>query len=268
MGLKVGILGCGTMGSALARAMKGRCEALLLANRTPEKAERLAEATGGKVVSTLEAAETCDILFLGVKPQGLGALLTEIGAAVRKRQKEIVLVSMAAGVTIAQVRAMAQCACAVIRIMPNTAVGVGEGMVLMCSEGVTEAQLEAFRTLMAGCGTVDELSEKLMDAGSAVSGCGPAFVQMFLEALADGGVACGLPRAKARLYAAQMVAGAAKEAQLSAGSPGTLKDAVCSPGGSTIQGVRALERGGLRSAVIEAVIASYERTVALGKETK
>lgn len=263
----IGIIGCGTMGGALAHALAGRCETLLLSNRTPAKAEALAEKTGGRVASASDVAEQSDLLFLGVKPQGLGALLGEIGAALRKRQKECTVVSMAAGVTIAQVRAMAQCPCSVIRIMPNTAVGVGEGMVLMCSEGVSAAVLEDFRAVMVGCGSLDALPEALMDAGSAISGCGPAFVQLFLEALADGGVACGLSRAKARLYAAQMVAGAAKEALVSGASPGTLKDAVCSPGGSTIQGVRALERGRFRSTVMEAVIAAYERTCALGKET-
>ena len=105
--------------------------------------------------------------------------------------------------------------------------------------------------------------EKLIDAGASVAGCGPAFVDLFIEALADGGVACGLPRAKALEYAAQMTAGAAKLILESGKHPGRLKDEVCSPGGTTIQGVRALEKGGLRSAVTEAVIAAYEKNFEL-----
>ena len=108
----------------------------------------------------------------------------------------------------------------------------------------------------------------LIDAGSAVSGCGPAFAAMFIEALADGGVACGLPRAKAQAYAAQMLLGTAALALRGGEHPGAMKDAVCSPAGSTIQGVRALEAGGFRSAVFEAVVASYEKTRALGAPKK
>ena len=112
---------------------------------------------------------------------------------------------------------------------------------------------------MAGAGRFSSLRERLIDAGSAVAGCGPAFVDLFIEALADGGVACGLPRAQAQTFAAQMVAGSARLALESGQHPGVLKDAVCSPGGTTIQGVRALEAGGFRSAVMEAVIAAYEK---------
>ena len=119
--------------------------------------------------------------------------------------------------------------------------------------------MEEFLKDMTQAGMLDHLPEKLIDAGSAVSGSGPAFVSMFIEAMADAGVACGLPRAKAVQYAARTLAGTA-ELMLSSGShPGAMKDAVCSPGGSTIVGIRALEKGGFRSAVMEAVIATYEK---------
>ena len=133
-------------------------------------------------------------------------------------------------------------------------------MILCCQSGVTPEELEEFQELMQDAGRLDQLGEGLIDAGSAVSGCGPAFADLFLEALADGGVACGLPRAQAYELAAQMLVGAAGLA-LEGKHPGILKDQVCSPGGTTIQGVRALEKGGLRSAVMEAVIAAYEKSV-------
>ena len=127
-----------------------------------------------------------------------------------------------------------------------------------------ERQLKEFLELMSGAGRFARLEERLIDAGSSVSGCGPAFADLFMEALADGGVACGLPRAKALAYAAQMVEGTAKLMLEQHAHPGVLKDGVCSPGGTTIQGVRALEANGFRSAAMEAVIAAYDKTVAMG----
>ena len=151
-----------------------------------------------------------------------------------------------------------------IRIMPNTPVAVGEGVIQYDCLDVTEVEVSQFRAMLAQGGLLDRLPEKLIDAGSAVSGCGPAFADLFLEALADGGVACGLPRAKAQAYAAQMLLGAAKLALESGQHPGQLKDTVCSPGGSTIAGVRALEQRAFRAAVMEAVEAAWKRNRELG----
>ena len=138
-------------------------------------------------------------------------------------------------------------------------------MIQYCSANVTAEEEQEFLKLMAPAGRLDAVPEALIDAASSVSGCGPAWVYQFIEALADGGVACGLPRAKAQEYAAQMVLGSAKLVLESGRHPGELKDAVCSPGGSTIQGVRVLEEHGFRGAVTDAVIAAYDKTKEMGK---
>ena len=138
-------------------------------------------------------------------------------------------------------------------------------MIQYCSSNVTAEEEQEFCRLMAKAGRLDPVPESLMDAASCVSGCGPAWVYQFIEALADGGVACGLPRAKTQEYAAQTLLGSARLVLESGMHPGALKDAVCSPGGSTIQGVRVLEEKGLRGAVMDAVIAAYNKTKEMGK---
>ena len=263
----IGFIGTGNMGGALARAAAKSAakENLLLADAYAPVAEKLAEELGCKAVPVLEAAEKADVLFLGVKPQVIGAMLSEI-APVLANKKDFVLVSMAAGVCICDIQKMAGGKYPVIRIMPNLPVQVGEGMILYdYTQNVTEMQLQAFLNAMQYAGKLDRLPEKLIDAGSALSGCGPAFVCLFVEALADGAVACGLTRTQALAYAEQTLLGTAKNLQEKNMHPGVLKDAVCSPGGSTIAGVAAMEQGAFRAAVIEAVAAAYQRTQELGK---
>ena len=154
----------------------------------------------------------------------------------------------------------------VIRIMPNTPCASGEGAILYCSSNlVTEEMLEAFRQMFAPAGLLMSIAEAKIDAGSAISGCGPAFVYMFIDALIDGGVRAGLPRSVAKSLAEQTVLGSAKYAQATGEEPAKLRSDVCSPAGSTIEGVAVLEEYSFRSAVIEAVKAAYERTVELGK---
>ena len=141
---------------------------------------------------------------------------------------------------------------------------MGTGVVEYYGQGASQEELDAFQALLAPAGLVDRVNPDRLNAASAVSGCGPAFCAIFIEAIADGGVACGLPRDKALAYAAQMVAGTAQLMLDQHEHPGQLKDGVCSPGGTTIQGVRTLEDRGFRSAVMEAVIAAYDKTVAMG----
>ena len=138
-------------------------------------------------------------------------------------------------------------------------------MIQYCCDGISPELEQAFVEAMRYAGRLDKIDEKLIDAASCVSGCGPAWACQFLEALTDGGVACGLPRAKAQKFAAQMLLGTAQMILKSNQHPGALKDAVCSPGGSTIQGVRVLEEQGFRGAVMDAVIAAFEKTKEMGK---
>ena len=261
-----GFIGTGNMGGALAKAVAGKNpKAVVLSDRDKEKAQALAEKLGCYADSVANVAQNCQYLFLGVKPQVMGDMLSQIAPALAKRE-DVVLVSMAAGVAVADIQRMAGKAYPVIRIMPNTPVGVGEGMVLYTvSDNVTADMKNAFCDALSGAGLLDEIPEKLIDAGSAVSGCGPAFACLFVEALADGGVACGLPRDKALKYAAQMLKGTAKLILESGEHPGKLKDAVCSPGGSTIAGVWSLEQGNFRGSTMDAVEAAYYRTKELGK---
>lgn len=264
--MKYGFIGAGNMGGALATACTKAIgpENILLANRSPEKARELAKKLGASCADNETIARTCDVIFLGVKPQGMAQMLLPLQPVLAGRETPFVLVSMAAGVTMEALQGMAGGRYPVVRIMPNTACAVGAGLTLYdCSETVTETQLQGFLDGMASSGRMERLAENLIDAGSAVAGCGGAFACLFMEALADGAVSCGLPRDKANVYAAQMLRGAAALA-LESGQPfGAMKDAVCSPGGTTIAGVRALEEGGLRAAAMNAVIAAYEKTLAL-----
>lgn len=261
-----GFIGTGNMGGALARAVRRKQDGgqILLANRSPEKACALAEELGAWTVDNCTLAQRAYYIFLGVKPQMMEEMLAEIAPVLAERKDHFLLVSMAAGLTVSRIQEMAGGSYPLIRIMPNTPVSVGEGMVLYtCSPDVKEEEQQEFLESCAAAGRFSCLPEHLMDAASAVAGCGPAFADLFLEALADGGVACGLPRAQALEYAAQMLSGAARLALESGQHPGQMKDAVCSPGGTTIQGVRKLEEAGFRGAVMNAVIAAYEKTMEL-----
>lgn len=259
--LKIGFIGTGNMGGALARAAAKKPDnALLLANRHTEKAQKLIDEIGGTLADNTLVAQEAKYIFLGVKPQMIADMLESIKTTLAERESRFILVSMAAGTAIEKLRSLLGSDYPVIRIMPNTPAAIGEGMILYaCSENVSADEEAEFVSAMSESGRFSKLAEHLIDAGSSVSGCGPAFVDLFIEALADGGVACGLPRKQALEFAAQMVAGSAKLVLESGKHPGQLKDEVCSPGGTTIQGVRKLEEGGFRAAVINAVIAAYEK---------
>ena len=260
--MKYGFIGCGNMGGALARALSKNTKDILICDPSPMAKELAAEldcAYGGS-----EEAALCDRIFLGVKPHMVAGVLENLRPVLAERKP--LLISMAAGVSTSQLREFVDFDLPIIRIMPNTPVMVGKGMILYCANGsVPQEQKKSFLADMSEAGLFDELDEKLIDAASAVSGCGPAYVYLFIEALADGAVACGLPRDKAQRYAAATLAGAAEMVLSTGKHPGALKDAVCSPGGSTIAGVKALENHGFRGAVMDCVADAYTRTLELGK---
>ncbi len=260
---EVGLIGCGNMGSAILKAVAKalKPEELLLANRTEQKAKDLAETLGCSYGSNAEVAGVCRYIFLGVKPGGMEEMLAPLKGILKMRD-DFILVTMAAGLSIAKIKQMAGGDYPVIRIMPNTPVSIGKGMILSsASPEVGEEDRKEFSRLMKDCGCLDEIPENLMDAGCALSGCGPAYVDLFIEAMADAGEKCGLPGEKSLSYACQTLIGAASLVLESGKSPGALKEAVCSPGGSTIEGVHVLENRDFRGAVMDAVQAAYDKTV-------
>ena len=261
-----GFIGCGNMGGALALALSksNQNKGILLCDASQEKAISLAKTVNGTVVDIATVISDCDYIFLGVKPQGLENLFDTIRSLLKSRKNKPVLISMAAGISISRIAQLADCDCGIIRIMPNTPVAVGEGMILYdYNPSVSQENVNEFCASMEKAGKLDHIPESLIDAASALSGCGPAFVYLFAEALADGAVACGLPRDQANLYAAQTLLGSAQMLLQTGKHAGELKDAVCSPGGTTIQGVRALENGGFRSNAMNAVIEAYKKTLEL-----
>lgn len=259
-----GFIGTGNMGGTLARAAaKTNCGNIFLSDRDLDKVSALARDIGATVSQNSVIAESCDCIFLGVKPQVLSAVLGEIEPVLSSRAVKPLLISMAAGISLADIENSVK-DCPVIRIMPNTPAVVGEGMILYCANAlVSDENLADFRKSMSEAGKLDCIAEPLIDASGSVSGCGPAFAYMFIQSLADGGVKCGMPRDKALLYAAQTLLGAAKTVIETAKHPELLKDEVCSPGGTTIAGVHALESGAFRADVMNAVISSYNRTLEL-----
>lgn len=258
---KLGFIGVGNMGGALldACAKKIPGQEIAIADFSAEKLAHFREAYGCVPMSSAEAAAEAEYLFIGVKPQMAADLFEEIRETLKGRQIPPVMITMMAGRTMEQVRALAGFDCPIIRIMPNVAAAVGEAMILCDSCGVTEEQLAEFTDFMSESGKLDFLPEKLIDAGASVSGCGPAYVCLFAEALADGAVKCGVPRKKALEYAVQTLLGTAKLLEETGKHPGVVKDEVTSPGGTTIEGIEALEENGFRYAVMQAVVRSFEK---------
>ncbi len=260
--MKYGFIGCGNMGGALCRALAKTTKDIAVADFDTQKAEALEKELGIKVSTNRQIAQNCDRIFLGVKPQMMAEMLGEIKDILS--DKKPVLVSMAAGLTTEKIKEFVG-DMPVIRIMPNTPVSVGKGVILYCSSGVEESVVDDFVSDMRYSGKLYSIDESLMDAGCSVSGCGPAFMYTFASAVARGGEECGLSKKQAIEFAAATMAGAAEMLLMSDKTPEELTDAVCSKGGSTIEGVNVLKNSDFENIVCDCIKAAYKRNKELGE---
>lgn len=266
---RIGLIGCGNMGKAilvgLLKSEHYSTDHIMVSEVSQEAVECITQQYGIQgTTSNVEVAQNSDIIILAVKPNIYSNVVQEIKEYVTQQDK--VLVTIAAGVSIAQMESWLKYPTKIIRTMPNTPLMVGAGMTVMCAneENTYEDVSEVKRIFESG-GQVEMIHEKLMDAIPAISGSSPAYVFMFIEALADGAVMQGIPRKQAYTLAAQSVLGAAKMVLELEEHPGVLKDQVCSPAGTTIEAVHQLEKYGLRNAVIEAMKACTQKAIDMQK---
>ncbi|MCL2616807.1 MAG: pyrroline-5-carboxylate reductase [Defluviitaleaceae bacterium] len=261
---KLGIIGVGNMGGAILQGvLAGGMPAsqISIFDTNEDMLSRQAQAYGvHSAPSAAELAKHCDIVIIAVKPYGVASLLRDLASSAADTRT--IYVSVAAGVTIADMEGALGSGAIAVRTMPNTPAAVGEAMTAVCAGANVSAQdLELVREVLGLFGKTVVLGEHLLEAATGISGCAPAYVYLFIEALADAGVMHGLSRADAYTFAAQAVLGAGKMVLESGRHPGALKDAVCSPGGPTITAIAALERSGFRGAVINAVDAAVDKAV-------
>ena len=261
---KIGFIGMGNMGHAILKgALKGYpAEEMIFCAKTSETKTKVHAETGVEYTdNNAECANRCKYLVLAVKPQFYEEVLKEIRYMVTP---EHVLISLAPGKTIDQLKQNLGNDKRIVRVMPNTPAMVGEGMTAACpNEHMTEEEIEYVKTLLSSFSLVEIVPEKLMDTVTAVSGSSPAYVFMFIEAMADAAVLDGMPRAQAYKFAAQAVLGSAKMVLDTGKHPGELKDMVCSPAGTTIDAVRVLEECGFRGTIIDAVQTCVEKSRSL-----
>lgn len=252
------------MGGAIMRAIckKYDVKNIKITDKNVELGKAFANETGATFVSTNKEVLDADYIFLAVKPQFLSDVFAEIAGNI---PTNAVVISMAAGVKLEKLENWAPKA-RFVRMMPNVCAQIGQAMIAITyNENIKAEEAATVKEILSSAGKVEQVSEKLMDCVTAVSGSGPAFVFMFIEALADAAVRCGMPRSQAYTYAAQTVYGSAGMVLENGQHPAVLKDMVCSPAGTTIEGVAALEKNNFRNAVIEAVTAACDRSIALGK---
>ena len=262
--IRLGIIGCGNMGGAILRQwLKAgifQPEEVIAADKNPELREELQKELGVTVTpDNRQAAALAPCLLLAVKPQYAPAVGQEIEGAVKQ---DALVLSIMAGYDLNMLHDLLKNDQAhIIRVMPNTPAMVGEGALAACrGQYVTDEEWQRGMELLSCMGLAEEVEEKWMDAVTGLSGSSPAFVFMFLEALSDAGVRAGLPRALATRLAAQTLVGSGRLAQETGLHPGQLKDMVTSPAGTTIEGVAALEKGGFRAAVMDAVNAAVQKS--------
>ena len=259
----IGFIGAGNMGSGM---IGGICQSKLVkpehiyaSSHTTATAEKMKNTFGiNTTTSNGKVAGMSDILFLAIKPNKFAEVLPEL---TEDLGRDTIIVSVAAGQSISSIEGLLGSHIKLVRAMPNTPALVGESMsALCCNRNVTDEELAYVKQLFECFGKAEIVPESMIDAVIGVSGSSPAYVYMFIEAMADAAVADGMPRAMAYKFAAQAVLGAAKMVLETGTHPGALKDAVCSPGGTTIEAVAALEAGGLRDTVIRAQRACVQKS--------
>lgn len=264
----VACIGAGAMGEALVAGILGaglvQPEDVWMADADAARLAEVADKLGVRSADNVRAAAEADVIIVAVKPEYVSAVL---GDAAPAAARGALIVSIAAGVPVRTLLRDLPPDSAVVRVMPNTPALVGAGATALApGPGVADEQVAVVRRLFEAVGTVHVVPEHLMDAVTGLSGSGPAFVYMFIEALADGGVLAGLPRDAALQLAAQTVLGGAEMVLRTGRHPGALKDMVTSPAGTTIAGVAALEDRGFRAAVLRAVAAAAARSEQIGRE--
>lgn len=266
--MRFGFVGAGRMATALAKGFVSAGLAqpndVVASDAVPAACQEFARAIGGRTMaSNRQTAANCDVLFLAVKPQQMGEVLADLKSHVSSSH---LVISIAAGIPLNTISHGLGRGPRLVRVMPNTPCLVGSGASAYClGDGATAADGELVARLLSAVGKAVQTPEKLLDAVTGLSGSGPAFVYVMIEALSDGGVNMGLARDVATTLAAQTVLGAAQMVLTTGQHPGVLKDQVASPGGTTIAGLQALEEHGLRAALIAAVEAATERSLELGK---
>ncbi len=263
--MKISCIGTGAMGGAIIKAVckKNPSKDIFVTDKNARMALDFAKENGVNFVeSNVDVVKDADFVFIAVKPQFLQEVFEELRG---KISSKTVVVSMAAGVKIQKLNEFLPEG-RFIRMMPNVCAMIGEAMTAVSrGEGVSDSEFAAATEILRAAGRVEEVPEKLMDCVTAVSGSGPAFAFVFIEAMADAAVLSGMSRKQAYIYAAQTLKGAAAMVLETERHPAELKDSVCSPAGTTIEGVSALEENGFRNAVIKAVSAAKKRSEELGK---
>lgn len=261
--MTLGFIGCGNMATAIMNGIVKNGVAnpwdIIGSDLSETCRERIQTALGIQVTAdNVEVAKKADVLFLSVKPQFYESVISEIKHVVTDKQ---IIITIAPGKTLLWLLEQFGKALKIVRCMPNTPALVGEGITAACpNENITEADLQLAMKILTSFGKCEVVAEHLMDVVTSVSGSSPAYVFMFIEAMADAAVADGMPRSQAYEFAAQAVLGSAKMVLETGKHPGELKDMVCSPGGTTIEAVRVLEEKGMRSAVFEAMKACTRKS--------
>ncbi len=260
--MKYGFIGCGNMGFALAKALSRRTKDILIC--APNTGKEKAQALGCKWGTAQEVAESCERIFIGVKPNKAQEALLPLQEMLAR--KKPMLISMAAGLTIETIENYAGTSLPVLRIMPNTPVSVGKGMTGFTPNSlIDDATLQDFLRDMEEAGLWEQVEEAQMDTVAALSGSGPAYVYYFTEALCRGAESCGMDKDQALRYAIATLEGAAEMMKQGDATPQQLRTAVCSPGGSTLAGLKALDDAGFTDAIKSCIKAAHHRNKELAK---